>query len=270
MTVADLPDSLIHAVLDVARAGADEALRYFRCSVHIDNKAGSYVYDPVTEGDRAAETVMRAQIEAKYPEHGILGEEHGEKATGSPWRWVLDPIDGTRGFVAGTPTWTTLVGLELEGVPVVGAIVQPFTGEAWHGFPGGARHHHGGATRRCQASSCRRLDEARLATTDPRPLPHGPLSEDEARRFAALATRCPVTRFGHDAYAYGLLALGTLDLVVEAGLQRYDVAALVPVLRGAGAYVAAWDGKDPYGGGTMVASASEALLREAAEALKAA
>jgi myo-inositol-1(or 4)-monophosphatase len=264
MSSADAPsDAMIEAVREVAEAGAAEALRFFRRPVAVESKPGPMTYDPVTEGDRAAERVMRARIEARFPDHGILGEEFGEKATSSPWRWVLDPIDGTRGFMAGTPTWTTLVGLEREGVPVVGAIAQPFTQELWWGGPGGTTHLLRGAPTGCAVSACAHLEDARIASTDPRPRPEGYLTAEEAAAFLEVANRCPVARFGHDAYAYGLLASGHVDLVVEAGLARYDVAALIPVVRGAGGRVTAWDGGGPEAGGRILAAATSGLWTRA-------
>lgn len=264
-----LTQAMIEAVRAVAESGAQEALRYFRKGTTVANKVtgqgatsvrSKYDFDPVTEGDRSAERVMRQRIESQFPHHGILGEEYGVKTGRSPWRWVLDPIDGTRGFVSGTPTWTTLVGLERDEEPVVGAIAQPFTGEVWHGFPGRTTYHRGTETLRCSASSCARLEEARLSSTDPRPMPQGPMTEDECRHLLEVGRVCPVTRFGLDAYAYGLIALGEIDLVLEVGLERYDVSALIPVLRGAGAEVTDWSGRpSPAAGGRMVAASSSAL-----------
>jgi myo-inositol-1(or 4)-monophosphatase len=256
----NVPAEWVDAARRFAEAGAAVALAAFRGPLQVDNKAGGAAYDPVTEADQRAETTMREHIDARFPEHGIVGEEFGVKE-GGPWRWVLDPIDGTRGFLCGTPTWTTLVALEFEGEPVVGVICQPVTGETWVGAPDGTWLHRGKTTHRCRVSTVGSLADARLATTDPRPAPHGPMSADEARAFDALALRARVTRFGHDAYAYGLLAIGTLDLVVEAGLQHYDHAALLPVVRGAGGVFEGWSG--PLHEGRVIAASQVPVAQQA-------
>lgn len=248
----------LEAAIDVATRGADEALARFRCGIGVDDKDEGERFDPVTEADRAAERAMRAAIQARYPDHGILGEEYGEVA-GEGARWVLDPIDGTRGFVSGTPTWTTLVGVEIDEGPVLGVIRQPFTDETWWAGPVGAGFRQAGADRPLATSGCERLARARIATTDPRAKPAGAMTAAESRAFLALAEHCPVARFGLDAYAYGLLAAGHLDLVVESELEIYDVAALVPVVRGAGGVITSWTGGDPSRGGTVVAAATPAL-----------
>ncbi len=253
----------------VAGAGAAAALARFRSSAGAENKAEGGMYDPVTEGDRAAEQAMRALIGAEFPGHGVLGEEFPETVGDGDWRWVLDPIDGTRGFMSGTPTWTTLVGLEWRGDPRYGAIAQPFTGEMWVGGPSGTQYRNQDGSRPASVSSVSSLREARAATTDPRPVPVGYMSEEESAAVGTLTGLCPVTRFGLDAYAYALLALGHLDLVVEAGLKRYDVSALVPVVRGAGGFITAWDGGPPETSGRIVAAATYALHAAALDALSA-
>lgn len=260
-------EAWLQLAVEVATAGSAEALARFRSDIEVDDKDAGVGFDPVTEADRASERAMRARIEASHPEHGILGEEYGEKA-GQGYRWILDPIDGTRGFVSGTPTWTTLVGLEHAGRLEYGVIRQPFTDETWAGGPDGGHWQRGEARRPLRVSGRTALSEARIASTDPRGVPHGPMSEGEAEAFLALARCCPVARFGLDAYAYGLLASGQVDLVVESGLQIYDVAAVIPVVRAAGGVITDWRGGDPSGeGGTVVAAASEALHAAALEQL---
>ncbi|MBX2811469.1 MAG: hypothetical protein KTR25_06660 [Myxococcales bacterium] len=250
----------------MAIRGGEEALRHFRHAVHVDNKLENGGFDPVTEGDRAAERVMRSMIEAEYPEHQILGEEYGTKKTDAPWRWVLDPIDGTRGYVAGSPTWMTLVGLEYDGDPVVGAMVQPFTREVWHGYPKQTVYYRDlgeNIGEVCSASEVVQCGVARLLTTDPRSVPDGYFTPAEAESFAALSRACRVTRFSLDAYAYALVASGCADVVAETGLQRYDVSAIIPVIRGAGAVISSWDGGFPGDGGRVLAAASAQLHEEA-------
>jgi len=272
---APVVDSIfVERVRAIAERGAAEALKSFRNAVPVDNKAGPEGFDPVTAADRAAEAAIRRAVEAEFPDHGILGEEQAEKKTPSPWRWVIDPIDGTRGFICGTPTWTTLVGVEHDQRPVVGIIVQPYIGETWVGQPGRTDLFFAGRSAPLETSGEVRLDHARLATTDPRPRPHGPFVEHDADVFDAVAQRTRVSRFGHDAYAYALLASGHLDLVIESGLQRYDIAALVPVVEGAGGVLTDWegepgireDGANPHG--RVIAAASPQLHHDALSAIR--
>ena len=256
---------------DLALAARDETLPRFRQALAVENKKEGTAFDPVTEADREAEAVIRTLIEARYPGHGILGEEHGEKPGEGPFRWVLDPVDGTRAFVCGVPSWTTLIALEYEGRPVVGVIDQPWTGEMFIGAAG-AKLHDDRAARALRVSGETGLAQARLSTTDPRA--GQCFSDAEAAAFAAVAGQVRLTRFGLDACAYALLAAGHFDLVIEAGLQHYDAAALVPVVEQAGGIVTDWTGK-PVGpgfdrplaeggqGGRIVAAASAALLEAA-------
>lgn len=252
-----------------------ETLPRFRQALAIDNKmeaAATPAFDPVTEADREAETVIRSLIEKRYPDHGILGEEHGEKSTDGPFRWVLDPVDGTRAFVCGVPSWTTLIALEYEGRPVVGVIDQPWTGEMFIGGAGVACHYHHQDRRQISVSGETDLQRARLSTTDPRA--GECFSEEEAALFDMIAGKVRVTRFGLDACAYAILSTGHIDLVIEAGLQRYDAAALVPVIEQAGGVATDWRG-EPIGpdfekpvsdggqGGRFVAAASRDLLEAA-------
>ena len=234
-------DDLAAFAARLAEAARGETLPRFRAQTEIRNKAGA-LFDPVTDADREAERAIRRLIGAAHPEHGIIGEEFGAENTGAEWRWVLDPVDGTRAFICGVASWTTLIALERGGVPVLGIIDQPFTDERWLGVPGvGTVYARAGARRVCGASGLEALPEARIATTDPRK--EGYFTPEEADAFAALAAKARVARFSLDAYAYGLLALGEIDLVVEAGLNHHDYAALVPVVEGAGGVITGWKGE---------------------------
>jgi len=264
--VARLDDLLTRRALEVAELGGQAALPGFRRQHEVEDKTQGAGFDPVTAWDRAAERAMRSAITEAHPDHGILGEEEGHRPGTAPFRWVLDPIDGTRGFICGTTAWTTLVGVEESGRAIVGVIHQPFTRESWVGAEDGARYL-GPKTERLQCSGRTQLSEARLSTTDPRPPPTGTFSEEEAAAFSALSRRVQVARFGMDAYAYALLAGGHLDLVVETGLQRYDVAALIPVVRGAGGVISDWSGDPADGAGRIVAAASAELHAAALAAL---
>ncbi len=220
--------SFADTLADAARAAI---LPYFRAQVAVENKSTS-AFDPVTPADRAAEAAMRALIEERYPSHGILGEEDAPRAVESGLCWVLDPIDGTRAFVAGLPLWGTLIALVEDGEPVLGIIDQGFSGERFRGYPGGADLCDTRGRRPLSVRACERLADAVLSTTDPR-LFQG----SEADAFTQLSAEARITRFGCDCYAYAMVALGSIDLVVESGLAPWDVAALIPVVEGAGGSV---------------------------------
>jgi myo-inositol-1(or 4)-monophosphatase len=249
---------------DAARA---ETLPRFRTGSEVTNKAGIW-FDPVTDADREAERSIRRMIAAVYPRHGVIGEEFGAERADADWRWVIDPIDGTRAFVCGVATWATLIGLERNGKPAMGLIDQPFTDERWLGMPGGATYRRGGVERACRTSGVSELKRARLSTTDPRREAY--FTGEEAQAFAAVATKTQVARFSLDAYAYGLLAIGEIDLIVESSLKRHDYSALVPVVEAAGGVISDWKGEtlvdDPRG--RVVASASPELHRAALEILR--
>lgn len=248
---------------DAARA---ETLPRFRKGTTIFNKAGPW-FDPVTDADREAERALRRMIEKVYPAHGVLGEEFGETKTEGSWRWVLDPVDGTRAFMCGTPSWATLIALEHDAAPVLGLIDQPFTDERWIGYSGETLYAHGGETSRAKTSGLADIAKARISTTDP--MASGYFSDAEAAAFARVAKASRVARFSLDAYAYGLLAIGELDLVIESGLQRHDYAALIPVVEGAGGVVTNWRGEAPGSDekGELIAAATPELHGAALELL---
>lgn len=250
---------------DAARA---ETMPRFRAGLRVDNKAGIW-FDPVTEADREAERALRRMIAAVYPRHGIIGEEFGADRPEAEWRWVIDPVDGTRAYVCGAATWATLIGLERAGRPALGLIDQPFTDERWLAFPGRAVYRRRGVESECRTSGVSDLKRARLSTTDPRREAY--FTGEEADAFAAVAAKCQVARFSLDAYAYGLLAIGELDLVVEASLKHHDWSALIPIVEGAGGVITGWRG-EPLGDdarGRVVAAASVALHQSALEMLHA-
>jgi myo-inositol-1(or 4)-monophosphatase len=249
---------------DAARA---ETLPRFRAGSTIFNKAG-VLFDPVTDADREAERAIRRMISAVYPRHGIIGEEFGAERADAELRWVIDPVDGTRAFMCGVSTWATLIGLEQAARPLVGLIDQPFTDERWIGLAGGALYRRGGAERPCKTSGVTELKRARLSTTDPRR--EGYFTGDEATAFARVAALCQVARFSLDAYAYGLLAIGEIDLVVESSLKHHDYSALAPVVEGAGGVISGWKG-EPLGDcahGRIVASATPELHAAAVAILR--
>jgi histidinol phosphatase-like enzyme (inositol monophosphatase family) len=222
-------------------------------------------FDPVTAADRGAERAMRTVLAARRADDGIVGEELEVDRGTSGLTWVLDPIDGTRAFVAGMPTWGILIAL-FDGVePVIGVVDHPVTDERWVGIATpnhrSCRRQHAGATTEV-ATRSRPLDEAVLATTFPE------VGTDEERAaFERVRDRVRLTRYGADSYAYALVAAGTVDVVVEAGLAPWDVQALVPIVRGAGGTMTAWDGRPAHAGGRVVAAGSATLHARTMELL---
>lgn len=237
-----------HALADAAR---EAILPFFRAEGLLsDNKAGTG-FDPVTEADRAAERAMRDILAERRPEDSILGEEFGERRGTSGLTWVLDPIDGTRAFLSGTPTWGVLIAVSEEGGPVYGLIDQPYTGERFEGGFGRAGMQGPQGARALATLPGRALSEAILFTTFPEV---GSAAEREG--FEAVAREVKLTRFGMDCYAYALLAAGQIDLVIEAGLQPYDVQAPIAVIEAAGGIVTDWQGQPAHGGGRVLAAAA--------------
>ncbi len=248
----------------LAEASGKVVLRHFRRSIPVDNKAGGGTFDPVTAADRAAERVMGRLIAERWPEHGVLGEEYGARAPDARFRWVLDPIDGTRAFLTGQTAWGTLIGLLEGSSPILGLVNQPFTRERfWSGERAAYMRVGEAPAKRLATRPCPRLADAVLTTTDP------DLFEDRAERagFARLKSRVRMTRYGGDCYAYCLLAAGFIDLVVEAGLKAHDVVALVPIIERAGGRITSWDGGSAVAGGRIVAAGDPALHEQALEVL---
>jgi myo-inositol-1(or 4)-monophosphatase len=249
--------------LDTALAAVLEAgplaLRHFRQPTAITDKRSGGHYDPVTEADRGIESLIRERLRAAYPHHRIVGEEHGTEGEG-PAYWIIDPIDGTRAFISGMPTWGILLGLVVDERPVVGIMHQPYTGETWYAAAGsGARFRQGDRETALQARADASLADAVLYSTHPLMFSDPVLRE----RYEALTSRCRLQRWGGDCYAFALVAHGGIDLMVDSGLQPYDILPLVPIIEGAGGVVTDLEGHTPLGGGTVVAAANAALHAEA-------
>jgi histidinol phosphatase-like enzyme (inositol monophosphatase family) len=246
------------ALADVAAA---KSLPLFRSAgLAADNKAaatedvggGAGPFDPVTIADRAAEEAMRALIASRRPDDGILGEEFGQVAGSSGFTWVLDPIDGTRAFLSGVPSWGVLIGLDAGEGPVLGVIDQPYTGERFMGGFGRAVLRRGADESLLRVRRCAGLGEAILFTTFPE---IG--SPAERAGFEAVRDRCLLTRYGLDCYAYALVALGQIDLVIEAGLHPYDIQGPQAVIEAAGGIVSDWRGGPAHRGGRILAAGDE-------------
>jgi myo-inositol-1(or 4)-monophosphatase len=217
----------------------------------------------VTAADHAAETVMRALIRRTFPDHGIIGEEYGNHRADAEYVWVLDPIDGTKSFIAGMPTWGTLIGLLRHGEPVFGLMSQPFTRERFNGDGGAARYRGPAGERALMVRPCAALSDAVLFTTSP-------LLMNDADRaiFRWVEEKVRLSRYGGDCYAYCMLAAGHVDLVIETELKPYDVLPLIPIIRGAGGVITTWDGGNPNPGGRVIAAGDKRVHAAALELLK--
>lgn len=259
--MTDLPRYLSSAK-SLALAARQETLPRWRTGLATENKAAPGAWDPVTAADREAERVMRDLLAAEYPDHGVDGEEFPPRPASGPFTWSLDPVDGTRAFVCGLPTWTTLIALLDDGVPVVGGIDAPAVDELYVGGGGSAELIQGGQTSPIRTSGCTTLAKARLSTTDP-----FLLNATGQAAFGRLRTMVRTVRYGFDGYAYARVAAGTLDLVIESGLKTYDYNALIPVVRGAGGTFGDWRGGEDYSEGMVIAAASRELYDAAVEAM---
>lgn len=249
-----------HAVADAARVAV---LPYFRSvGLAADNKLTDGRFDPVTEGDRATERAMREVLARLRPNDGLFGEEFGAEAGTSGLTWVLDPIDGTRAFMSGSPTWGVLIAVSDENGPIYGIIDQPYIGERFEGGWGAARMTGPMGARDLRVLGERPLSEAILFTTFPE---LG--STDEAAGFAEVASHVRLTRYGLDCYAYSLVAAGHVDLVIEAGLAAYDIQAPIAVIEAAGGIVTDWQGGPVHQGGRAIAAAGRAQHAAALEIL---
>jgi len=225
------PDAFLAFALSLADAAGDVIRPYFRKPLAIRDKAD---LTPVTAADRVAEETMRALIEERFPEHGILGEEFGRVREDAEFVWSLDPIDGTKSFISGVPLFGTLIALTRGGRSILGVIDQPILRERWVGAVGRPTTLNGAAIR-CRA--CPVLAAATLFATTP-----DMFKGEDAASFARVSDKVKLTRFGADCYAYGLVATGFVDLVLEASLEPYDFCAMVPIVEGAGGVATDWRG----------------------------
>ncbi len=242
---------------ELATVSGETILPFFRTSLGVDNKAPGR-FDPVTAADRAAETAMRTLIRRHFPAHGIVGEEFGSERADAEYVWVLDPIDGTKSFICGTPLWGTLIALTRFGEPVFGMMHQPYTRERFTGDGQAARYRGPAGNRDLRVRECAGLADAIMMTTSPL-LMNG---ADRAQ-FARVEDNVRLSRYGGDCYAYCMLAAGHIDLVIETELKPYDIAALIPIVAGAGGTVTAWEGGPATAGGRIVA-AGDARVHKAA------
>ena len=248
---------LIAFAEELASAARGETLRRWVSGVPAEDK-GSTTFDPVTEADREAERVMRGLIRGRFPGHGITGEEWPDEVGSTPYVWSLDPVDGTRSFMCGLPTWVTLIAFLENDEPQIGLVDAPALGETYIGANGEASLTSSRGRSTIAASGCTNLAEARLSTTDP-------FLFGDLAAFDRLRSAVRVTRFGHDGYAYARLAAGSIDLVVESGLKPHDYNALIPLVRASGGHIGDWTGGEDFADGAVIAAASRELYDEVVE-----
>ncbi|WP_299687901.1 histidinol-phosphatase [uncultured Tateyamaria sp.] len=250
--------SLALVAHDMADAARQAILPHFRSASLISDNKDAGGFDPVTVADRAAERAMRDVLALRRPKDGILGEEYGAQSGTSGLTWVLDPIDGTRGFVSGTPTWGVLIAVGPEAGPGLGLIDQPYIGERFVGFDGQAEVHGPMGQTRLATRPVRDLSEATLFTT----FPEVGTPMDRAA-FERVSSQVQLTRYGMDCYAYALVAAGQADLVIEAGLNAYDIQAPIALIEAAGGVVTDWEGGPAHAGGRALAAANREIHAQA-------
>jgi len=248
---------------ELATVSGETILPFFRTTLSVDNKAGQHGFDPVTAADRAAETAMRALIRRTFPGHGVIGEEFGSEHPEAEYVWVLDPIDGTKSFIAGMPAWGTLIALTRKGVPVFGMMNQPFTRERFSGDGEAARYRGPAGERNLRVRPCESLAQAMLYTTSPLLM-----NETDRARFGQVEKAVRLSRYGGDCYAYCMLAAGHIDLVIETELKPHDVIPLIPIITGAGGIVTSWENGPPETGGRIIVAGDPRVHAAALELLR--
>jgi myo-inositol-1(or 4)-monophosphatase len=245
----------------LASVSGETILPFFRTALAVDNKKTGG-FDPVTAADRAAEQAMRALIAKNFPGHGIIGEEYGAERTDAEYVWVLDPIDGTKSFIAGMPAWGTLIGLMRFGEPVFGMMNQPFTREKFSGDGGAARYRGPAGNRDMHVRPCAALSEAMLFTTSPLLM-----NKSDRADFVRVENAVKLSRYGGDCYAYCMLAAGQIDLIIETDIKPYDIVPLIPVIIGAGGIVTTWENGPAQAGGRIIVAGDARAHKAAMELL---
>jgi myo-inositol-1(or 4)-monophosphatase len=257
--------TMLDVAVELAEAAAPIALRYFRAPLDVQNKLSGNAFDPVTRADREVEAFIRDELTRRFPGHGIVGEEHGSVSGSGDWEWVIDPIDGTRSFISGSPAWGTLIGLMHRQRPVAGVVHVPYLRETFYGGPDGAWMRRDGERRALRTRGTESVADAILYCTHP-----ATLAGDGVRRaFDRVAARCRMLRYGGDCYSYCMLAHGQLDLIVEGSLQPYDIIPIIPILAAAGGVITDVHGGNAQHGGMIVAAANATLHERAMQLIRA-
>ena len=268
---AELAREILSVAREAAGAARAPALEWFRAPVvPVDNKGGEgRKFDPVTAADRNTEEAIREVIAQRRPEDGVIGEEFGEAPGRSGITWVIDPIDGTRSYISGLPLWTVLIGVHDGERAAVGVIDQPYLDERYWGITA-AELREAGAERRgvctpLRTRSCGTVGGAAIGTTSRDAFAR----EIDYETYRQFELSCRLVRKGCDAYLYAMLADGRMDLIMETGLQPYDIMALIPVVEGAGGRLTNWKGGNPCWGGSSLAAGDPTLHAQVLEALPA-
>lgn len=268
MTDPVAPD--FKTLLNFAHTLADRSgplvLRHFRKQITVDNKQAGAGFDPVTAADKGAEKAIAKALRAEFPAHGLIGEEHGNHNEAARFRWVVDPIDGTRSYIMGALMWGTLIGLMDGEEPLLGLMDQPYVGERfWSDKTAAYVRDAEGNVRRLKTRACPAIANATLATTHPDLF----AKSSELKTFMRLKDAALMTRYGGDCYNYALLAAGFVDIVMESGLKGFDIVALIPIIERAGGRVTTWDGKPAINGGRILACGDPELHEKVLAFLKA-
>ncbi len=248
---------------ELADAAAKVTLKYFRKPLEVINKGPKLGtdFDPVTIADQNTEKMILKLMSSRFPTHNIMGEEQSDETNNdSIYTWVIDPIDGTRAFITGIPTWGTLVAMHDGEKPVIGMLDQPYLNERFIGTPSGSFLN--GKIIKCRP--CSDISVATLSTTDPQRLF---ATNDEKTAFDQVAAKAKLVRNGFDCYAYAMIATGFIDVVIESGLEPYDIQALIPIIEGAGGIVSNWQGEHAHQGGQILACGDKRLHKQVIEIL---
>jgi histidinol phosphatase-like enzyme (inositol monophosphatase family) len=265
MTVA--PELVAPELVALAHRLADasgQVIRpLFRQRIDVTHKHGKRDFDPVTEADRGAERAIRELLSRERPDDGVLGEEFGEGKGSSGYRWVLDPLDGTRAFITGRHEWGSLIALERDGMPILGILDQPVLGERFIGVNGASHLIQAGQSTPLKVRACASLKEAVLCATDPGAY----FSAAQLSAFSRVERLVKMTRYGGDCYLFAALALGFVDVVIEAGFHEWDIAALIPLVEGAGGVITGWQGGSARDGKTILAAGDRHVHDEAMKLL---
>jgi len=242
---------------ELQSAARDITIPLFQNGARVSNKADTG-YDPVTEADEYAEARLRDIIRSRFPDDAIIGEEFDDQPGTSDWEWTLDPIDGTRAFVAGVPVWTTLIAVSFLKKPILGLIDAAALNVAFWGEPGFAYRVDENGKSEITTAPCSGLNQAILGCTEPMAI----FNQGEFAAYKIIRSATKFARLGLDAFGYGLVAQGKMDIIVESGLKPVDVRALIPVIEGAGGKITNWHGGGCEDGGQVVAVGDPALLPE--------
>ena len=258
-------DELLEFARGVVEDAGEIACKYFRKPIPIDSKGNGSDFDPVTAADREIEAFIRGRIMSAYPDHSILGEEEDDHDGTSDYRWVIDPIDGTRAFISGSPMWGILLGLTCKDECILGVMHQPYMKETFIGSSAGAFFLNQGPDQRpITTRATRQLSEATVYCTHPSMFN----SQEDYARFIRVAENCRLMRYGGDCYSYCLLASGCIDLVIEHLSGPYDIVPLIPIIDAAGGMVTDWQGGGAQAGGRIIAAANPEVHEQALSILK--